>query len=100
MRLSALIVLVILTSADFCPVTRVQNPGKVREGNAYSQETRKMILTMSRVSKLTPQGKTLLKDVSLGMYLGAKIGILGANGAGKRCSGCTAKASHSAPQYH
>lgn len=42
-----------------------------------------MILTLNRVTKTTPQGKTLLKDVSLGMYLGAKIGILGANGAGK-----------------
>jgi len=38
---------------------------------------------MNRVSKVTPQGKALLKDVTLGMYLGAKIGILGANGAGK-----------------
>ena len=32
---------------------------------------------------MTPNGKQLLKDISLGMYLGAKIGILGANGAGK-----------------
>ncbi len=33
--------------------------------------------------QVTPNGKTLLKNVSLGIYLGAKIGILGANGAGK-----------------
>jgi ABC-type polysaccharide/polyol phosphate transport system ATPase subunit len=31
----------------------------------------------------TPNGKQLLKNVSLGIYLGAKIGILGANGSGK-----------------
>jgi len=35
---------------------------------------------MQKVTKTSPNGKTLLKNVSLGMYLGAKIGILGANG--------------------
>jgi len=33
--------------------------------------------------KVAPNGKELLKNINLGMYLGAKIGILGANGAGK-----------------
>jgi len=28
-------------------------------------------------------GKELLKNISLGMYYGAKIGVLGPNGAGK-----------------
>lgn len=28
-------------------------------------------------------GKELLKNINIGMYLGAKIGVLGANGAGK-----------------
>ena len=32
---------------------------------------------------MTPNGKELIKNINLGMYLGAKIGILGANGAGK-----------------
>jgi ATP-binding cassette ChvD family protein len=35
------------------------------------------------VRKVTPNGKELIKNINLGMYLGAKIGILGANGAGK-----------------
>ena len=55
----------------------------MKEGAAYAQETRKTILTMQKVSKSAPNGKVLLKNVSLGIYLGAKIGILGANGAGK-----------------
>ena len=55
----------------------------MREGDRYAQETRKIIFSMDRVSKVTPQGKVLLNKVSLGYYLGAKIGILGANGAGK-----------------
>jgi ABC-type polysaccharide/polyol phosphate transport system ATPase subunit len=55
----------------------------VREGGSYSQETRKIILSLERIRKVAPNGKEVLKDVSLGMYLGAKIGVLGANGAGK-----------------
>lgn len=51
--------------------------------SAYSQETRKIILSLSRVSKVAPNGKQILKNVGLGMYLGAKIGVLGQNGAGK-----------------
>ena len=38
---------------------------------------------MHKVNKVTPAGKHILKDVTLGFYHGAKIGILGANGAGK-----------------
>lgn len=40
-----------------------------------------IILNMNKVSKVTPTGKEILKNISLGMYLGAKIGFLGANGA-------------------
>jgi ATPase subunit of ABC transporter with duplicated ATPase domains len=61
----------------------LQSPGEVKEGAAYAQETRRTILTMNKLTKSTPTGKQLLKNVSLGIYLGAKIGILGANGAGK-----------------
>ncbi len=32
---------------------------------------------------MTPTGKELLKNINIGMYLGAKIGVLGPNGAGK-----------------
>lgn len=38
---------------------------------------------MSRVSKTYPGKKTVIKDVSLSFYYGAKIGVLGLNGAGK-----------------
>ena len=38
---------------------------------------------MSNVEKKSLDGSFILKDVSLGMYMGAKIGILGKNGAGK-----------------
>ena len=62
---------------------KLKSPGEVASGSAYQMETRKIILSLSKVTKRTPQGKELLKDVSLGMYLGAKIGVLGANGAGK-----------------
>ena len=38
---------------------------------------------MVNVSKNTPQGKQIIKDIHLSFYYGAKIGILGLNGAGK-----------------
>lgn len=38
---------------------------------------------MSRVSKTYPGKKTVIKDISLSFFYGAKIGILGLNGAGK-----------------
>ena len=45
--------------------------------DAYDQETRDIILSMSNVDKKSLDGSYILKDVSLGMYMGAKIGILG-----------------------
>ena len=41
------------------------------------------IFTMRKVSRFHPPDKEVLKDVSLSFYPGAKIGVLGANGAGK-----------------
>ncbi len=38
---------------------------------------------MVNVSKTTPQGKQILKNIYLSFFYGAKIGILGLNGAGK-----------------
>jgi len=38
---------------------------------------------MVNVSKSTPQGKQILKNIYLSFFYGAKIGILGLNGAGK-----------------
>ena len=38
---------------------------------------------MVGVNKYTPTGKHIIKDIYLSFYYGAKIGILGMNGAGK-----------------
>jgi sulfate-transporting ATPase len=43
----------------------------------------KIIFSMNKVSRTHPPGKQVLKDVSLSFYYGAKIGVLGSNGAGK-----------------
>ncbi|WP_456403703.1 energy-dependent translational throttle protein EttA [Thiolapillus sp.] len=41
------------------------------------------IFTMNRVSKVVPPKRTILRDVSLSFFPGAKIGVLGLNGSGK-----------------
>ena len=41
------------------------------------------IFTMQHLTKEFPPDRTVLKDVSLSFYPGAKIGVLGYNGAGK-----------------
>jgi ATP-binding cassette ChvD family protein len=41
------------------------------------------IFTMRRVGRFHPPDKEVLKDISLSFFPGAKIGVLGANGAGK-----------------
>lgn len=46
-------------------------------------DDKKVIFSMVKVNKFTPQGKHILKDIYLSFYYGAKIGILGLNGAGK-----------------
>ena len=44
----------------------------------------KIILSMNGVSKILPHNnKVILKDIYLGFFYGAKIGIIGLNGAGK-----------------
>jgi ATP-binding cassette ChvD family protein len=43
----------------------------------------KFAFSMSRVSKIYPPNKQVLRDISLSFFYGAKIGILGLNGAGK-----------------
>jgi ATP-binding cassette ChvD family protein len=42
-----------------------------------------VIYSMVRVGKLYPPNKQVLRDISLGFYYGAKIGVLGLNGSGK-----------------
>jgi len=41
------------------------------------------IYTMIGVSKIVPPNRTIIKDISLSFFPGAKIGLLGLNGAGK-----------------
>ncbi|MFC6439328.1 energy-dependent translational throttle protein EttA [Bowmanella sp. JS7-9] len=41
------------------------------------------VYTMSRVGKVVPPRKEILKNISLCFFPGAKIGVLGLNGAGK-----------------
>ena len=43
----------------------------------------KIIFSMAGVSKIYPPKKTVLKDIYLSFYYGAKIGVLGLNGSGK-----------------
>jgi sulfate-transporting ATPase len=40
-------------------------------------------MSMLRVSKIVPPKKTIIKDISLSFFPGAKIGLLGLNGSGK-----------------
>ncbi|MDX1652043.1 MAG: energy-dependent translational throttle protein EttA [Brumimicrobium sp.] len=46
-------------------------------------DDKKIIFSMMGVSKVTPAGKQIIKDISLSFYYGAKIGIIGLNGSGK-----------------
>jgi ATPase subunit of ABC transporter with duplicated ATPase domains len=46
-------------------------------------EDKQIIFSMVKVCKTTPQGKQILKDIYLSFFYGAKIGILGMNGAGQ-----------------
>ena len=41
------------------------------------------IYTMNGVSKVVPPKRQIIKDISLSFFPGAKIGLLGLNGAGK-----------------
>ena len=41
------------------------------------------VYTMNRVGKVVPPKKTILEDISLSFFPGAKIGVLGLNGSGK-----------------
>ena len=46
-------------------------------------DDKKVIFSMVKVSKIFPPQKQVLKDIYLGFYYGAKIGIIGLNGSGK-----------------
>jgi sulfate-transporting ATPase len=46
-------------------------------------ETQQVIYSMVRVGRVHPPKKQVLRDISLGFFYGAKIGVLGLNGSGK-----------------
>jgi ATP-binding cassette ChvD family protein len=46
-------------------------------------EENKVIYSMNKVGKVIDGNKQILKDIYLGFYYGAKIGIVGLNGSGK-----------------
>ncbi len=46
-------------------------------------EPHKIIFSMHKVSRVHPPNKQVLRDISLSFFYGAKIGVLGLNGAGK-----------------
>lgn len=48
-----------------------------------SVDDKKIIFSMVGVSKTTPAGKSILNNIYLSFYYGAKIGIIGLNGSGK-----------------
>jgi energy-dependent translational throttle protein EttA len=46
-------------------------------------ENNQIIYSMIRVGRVVPPNKQVLRDITLGFYYGAKIGVLGLNGSGK-----------------
>jgi energy-dependent translational throttle protein EttA len=51
--------------------------------NSQSFIMAQYVMSMLRVSKIVPPKKTIIKDISLSFFPGAKIGLLGLNGSGK-----------------
>ncbi|MDO8493939.1 MAG: energy-dependent translational throttle protein EttA [Deltaproteobacteria bacterium] len=46
-------------------------------------ESQQTIFSVHKLNRVHPPKKQVLKDISLGFYYGAKIGVLGLNGSGK-----------------
>jgi ATP-binding cassette ChvD family protein len=59
--------------------TAVARGRRVHDNGSMAQ----YIYTMNRVSKVVPPKRTILRDISLSFFPGAKIGVLGLNGSGK-----------------
>lgn len=51
--------------------------------SSEKEEAHQIIFGMNRVCRVYPPKKEVLKDISLSFFFGAKIGVLGLNGAGK-----------------
>lgn len=83
----------------------------MREGASYSQETRKIILSLERIRKVAPNGKEVLNNVSLGeqgtclilqikhgagcVVLGTEtaLGVMSSGCEQRTSAGCSAKAA-------
>ncbi|MDI7268098.1 MAG: energy-dependent translational throttle protein EttA [Myxococcota bacterium] len=48
-----------------------------------SEQQQQVIYSMVRVGRVYPPSRQVLRDISLGFFHGAKIGVLGLNGSGK-----------------
>ena len=53
----------------------------MNRGNLMNDQ--QVIFSMSKVGRIYPPNKQVLRDISLGFFYGAKIGVLGLNGSGK-----------------
>jgi len=58
-------------------------PARSRNSRILKRPMAQYIYTMNRVSKVVPPKRTILRDISLSFFPGAKIGVLGLNGSGK-----------------
>ena len=52
-------------------------------GSVFETNMAQYVYTMNRVAKMVPPKRSILRDISLSFFPGAKIGVLGLNGAGK-----------------
>jgi hypothetical protein len=52
--------------ASKAPAGARTNTKEVRDGASYSQETRKIILSLEKIRKVAPNGKEVLNNISLG----------------------------------
>src|SRR5699024_1637360 len=58
-------------------------PDHLRGPRIVAEDSMQYIYTMNGVSKTLPPKRQIIKDISLSFFPGAKIGLLGLNGAGK-----------------
>jgi ABC-type multidrug transport system fused ATPase/permease subunit len=65
------------------PQQQVQEKQSVREAR-LDAATRQFMFTLTGLTKVLPdKSKTILKNINLSFYPGAKIGVIGLNGSGK-----------------
>src|SRR5690606_16781131 len=58
-------------------------PSSFPQSNPVKADMAQYVYTMQGVGKIVPPKRQILKDISLSFFPGAKIGVLGLNGAGK-----------------